>query len=90
MNNYMIEISDTHGDGIASEEFSQFEASTSIPIPNVGDLIYLPSGCGADGKQSQEVKVLNRIFTYTPEDQNGDISVHVQLLCRDSNSKTES
>lgn len=90
MNNYMIEISDTRGDGIASQEFSQFETSTPIPIPNVGDLICLPSGCGTDGKQSQDVKVLNRLFTYTPESQNSDICVHVQLFCCDLNSKAES
>ena len=70
-----------HRDYIASEEFSVFESSTPIPIPNVGDCIYLPSGCGQDGKQSKDVKVSERQFSYTPKDQTGEAYARVELYC---------
>ena len=78
---YRIDIYDRHEDYIASEEFSAFESSTPIPIPNVGDCIYLPSGFGPDGKQAKDVKVVKRQFTYTPKDQNDDAYARVELYC---------
>ncbi len=79
---HVVEIYDMHGDYIASEKFSVFESSTPIPIPNVGDCIYLPSGCGQDGKQSEDVKVSERQFSYTPKDQANDACVRVELYCK--------
>ncbi len=83
---YMLEISDMKGDGIASQEFSQFETTTPIPIPSVGDRIYLPGGCGPEGKNAKEVIVSERQFTYTPEGENDDAFVHVQLFCKNMSS----
>jgi hypothetical protein len=87
---YMVEISDVRGEGIATQEFCQFESTTPPLIPNVGDYIHLLSGCGLDGKQAPKVKVLKRLFTYHPKGQNSDSCVHVQLFCCDSNSRAES
>lgn len=78
---YRIDIYDTHGVYISNEKFSVFESSNHIPIPNVGDIIYAPSGCGPDNNKSKDVKVVKRQFTYTPEDKNGDSSTRVELYC---------
>jgi N-acetylneuraminic acid mutarotase len=78
---YKLDIYDTHEDYIASEEFSMFESSTPIPIPNVGDCIYVPSGCGSDSKQAKDVKVAKRLFTYHPGDQNDEAYARVELYC---------
>ncbi len=79
--NYRLDIYDTHKDYIASKEFSAFDSSTAIPIPNVGDCIYVPSGCGPDSKQAKDVKVVKRQFTYHPAVQNDDACVRVELYC---------
>jgi len=78
---YRIDIYDRHEDYIASDKYSAFESSTPIPIPNIGDSIYLPNGCGPDGKQSKDVEVKKRQFTYTPEGQNEDAYTRVELYC---------
>ena len=79
---YRLDIYDTHGDYMASEEFSEFESSTPIPIPNVGENIHLPSGCGTDNKQAKDLKVVERQFTYTPPvSQNDDAWTRVELYC---------
>ena len=80
---YRIDIYDTHEIYVASEEFSVFESPTPIPIPNIGDYIHLPNGCGPNGKQSKDVKVKKREFTYIPKGQNSDSCVRVQLFCCD-------
>lgn len=78
---YRVDIYDMHESYIASGDFSAFESSTPIPIPNVGDCIYVPSGCGPDGKQAKDVKVVKRQFTYTPASQNDDALARVELYC---------
>jgi hypothetical protein len=78
---YRIDIYDIHWDYVASESFSVFEESTPIPIPNVGECIYIPSGCGRDDKQAKDVKVVERKFTYTPKDQNDEAYARVELRC---------
>ncbi len=79
---YVVEISDMHGDGVAIEDFSRLISSSPLPVPNVGDNIYLPNGCGTDGKQAGEFTVVSRVFTYTPEHRDIDACVHVELFCR--------
>ena len=78
---YRVDIYDMHEDYIASEEFSVLESSTPIPIPNVGDRIYVPSGSGPNSKQAKDLKVVERTFTYTPEFQNEDAYSRVELYC---------
>ena len=80
---YVVEISDMHGDGVANEDFSHLISSLPLPVPNVGDNIYLPSGCGPDSKRSGEFTVVSRLFTYTPKERDIDACVHVQLFCRE-------
>jgi hypothetical protein len=84
---YRIDIYDKNEDYIASEEFSVFESSTPMPIPNVGDCIYIPSGCGPDSKQAKDVKVLERQFTYRPKDKNDDAWSRVELYCSEFKEK---
>ena len=79
---YIVEISTMLGDGVADEEYSRFISSNPIPIANVGDHI-IARNTGADPGEpgAQELKVMQREFTYTPRDDSTELSVHVVLFC---------
>lgn len=77
---YCVEISTMLGDFVADEDYSRFIESGPIPIANVGDhIIARNTGAGPGEPGAQELKVMHRLFTYTPEDEG--LTVHVQLFC---------
>lgn len=79
---YVVEISNMQGDGVAEREYSVIESSNPLPVPNVGDSIYVRSGGGSDYKQAQMLKVMHRRFTYMPEMGSAGPTAHVQLYCQ--------
>ena len=80
----LIEISYMNGDGVAEEEYSRISTSDPLPVPGVGDCIYIGSGGGHDCTQGQILEVTERLFTYIPEQGSSDPAVHVQLFCQNA------
>ena len=79
---YIVEISFMNGDGVADEEYSRFVSSAPIPIANVGDdIIARNTGAGPGEPGAQQLKVMQRLFTYTPDSDSEELTVHVQLFC---------
>jgi len=81
---YTVDILTISGEFVAEDKYSQFVSSDPLLVPNVGDLIYVPTGCGLDYKQAQTLKVMKRQFTYAP---GSELAVHVELFCQDNASK---
>ena len=81
---YIVEISYMNGDDVAEQEHSQIESTEPLTVPNVGDIIYIQSGGGADYKQAQMLKVMQRQFTYIRKMGSVDPAIHVQLFCEKS------
>ena len=83
---YIVEISNMQGDGLAEREESLIESQNPFPVPNVGDQIYVQSGGGSDYKQAQTLNVKKRQFSFHPERGSSEPAVHVQLFCQDASN----
>ncbi len=79
---YMLELSHLNGDGAAAAEYALFESDTPIPVPNEGEIVYVPGGAGPDCNRAAFLRVVKRQFMYSPSqsDSNRDLT-HVQLFC---------
>ena len=80
---YLLEISDMAGSGIADEERARVESDTPIPVPDVGDEIYLPSSTGSAPDRDLTVKVFKRLFIFSPATDREDATAHIQVFCKD-------
>lgn len=82
---YIVEISTMSGHGVGSEEYSRIVSESPLPVPNPGDIVYVPDGGGPNGDRPQKLEVVNRLFMYSPAGERTDACAHVQVFCRDAN-----
>ncbi len=76
---YLLEIVNKEGVGISDEKHSFLESDTAIPIPNVGDKIYLPKEMDSSAIC---VEVVNREFILFFKQ--NELTAQVQVFCKES------
>ena len=80
---HVVVMSTMEGEAIAAGDYSCIRSENPLPVPNVGEKVYVPGGCGPDGQQAAFFEVVDRLFTYTP-DENAEGRVRVELFCQGS------